>query len=272
MSLRRWLLPLPILGLVACSGGGTPDHFGGIASTPMAADTAESLATAFLLAEHTQASPSALPTLVPSGESGAFALMGMAERPGCVTVTATGPSTVVVAFQGCQGPHGGFLSGQVTFSWKPNEYTLVYQGFKASKGTKAWLLKGTRNIQLDPAAKQARISASGMSLVITDSALPSSDKTYAYHSDLTSNWATAGSYKVWGSFGAREGANPGVAGTINPNFPLTWVAGCCHPVSGTLDLQSGMATAQVRYSLPCGTLTLTPWGQSAVSKLLPACP
>lgn len=270
MSLRRLAWCTPLLLSLACGGDKSPSAAAN-PPAPMAAETAEAMATAFLLAEHQQASVTALPALAPSGEPGVYALLNGSGNLGCMTVTTDG-TTIVLTFTGCMGPNGGMLTGQLSISWMANQCTLNYQNFQASKGTQAWTLNGTKTIQINTAAHQASVSVTGMTMAFSDSAAPSINKTMNYGCNLTSDWATAGTYKLWGTFHTQQGMNPVLTGTIAAATPLTWMTGCCYPGSDSLNLQQGTAQADLQFGMPCGTLTLTPFGQVGMTKTLADCP
>jgi hypothetical protein len=275
MSVQRLACTAPLILLLACGGGGKSSS--GPTSpappiTPLTWESAEAVTTAFLLAEHQQFSAPALPSLEPLGDSGVFGLKTPGPIPDCVTLTLNGTASVLLTFNGCVGPNGGTLSGKLLVSWKPNEYTLVYQDLQATKGTKGWLLNGTRTLQTNPAAKQALVTVAGMTIGITDSANEAVSRTVKYASSLTTDWATPGAYKLWGSFSAQSGSDPALACTISAGAPLLWNPGCCYPVAGVMSLQQGPAKADLTFTLPCGTVTVAPFGQAATTRNLTACP
>lgn len=274
MSLRRLACPPSLLLLLACGGGDKSPSNSTAAPpvTPLSWESAESITTAFLLAEHQQFSAPALPFLEPMGDTGVFGLKTTAPIPDCVTLTVNGTASVLLTFNGCVGPNGGTLSGKLLVTWKTNEYTLVYQDLQATKGTRGWLINGTRTLQVDPAARQARITVTGLTLGLTDSANESASMTLSYASSLTSDWATAGAYKLWGTFTAQKGSDPALTCTIPLASPLLWKAGCCYPVAGLMSLQKGPAKADLSFGLPCGTVTVTPFGQAGVTQTLASCP
>lgn len=275
MSLRRLACLSPVLLILACGGGKAPSSSQTTptpSNTPMASDTAEVMATAFLLAEHQQAGAPALPTFVPMGDPGVFGLQWPASIPDCVTVTPNGGGSVILTFNGCAGPNGGTLNGRLVISWQASDYTLIFQDLQAAKGTQGWRLNGTRNLHLDAAARQATITVVGLTIAITDSANPAANRTVQYASALTADWATTGAYKLWGSFSAQKGGDAALTGTITGTAPLLWNAGCCYPGSGTLSLQQGLAKADLVFGQPCGSLTIIPFGQVPLSRILAACP
>lgn len=261
--------------LLAC-GGGSPSRSGGSGTAPtlrpMSADTAESMLTAFLLAEHGYATVPGLPSQTPGGAPGVMGLSFPAALPPCVGVAMTGTASVTLTFTNCTGPHGGTLNGQLALSWAPGQVTVAYQHLQAAKGTQSWTLDGTKSLKVDAAAKTATVTATGITFAFADSAAPATNATLSYGCNLASTWATAGTYAVTGTFTVQRGNEAALTGTLPASAPLTWTAGCCHPSSGSLGLQQGSAHADLAFGPPCGTLTITPFGQPAVTRLLAPCP
>ena len=97
-----------------------------------------------------------------------------------------------------------------------------------------------------------------------DTADPSASRTFSYGCNLTSDWATAGITKVWGTFALQSGSEPTLSATIPEYRPLAWTPGCCYPTSGVLALSQGSASSDASFSLPCGRYSL-----SGINTLLP---
>jgi len=104
-----------------------------------------------------------------------------------------------------------------------------------------------------------------------DTANPEISRTFSYGCNLVSDWATAGSYKVWGSFSFQSGNEATLSGSISEFSPLAWTSGCCYPLAGVLTLAQGPASSEVSFTSPCGSYTLSGI-QTLVPLTLPACP
>lgn len=267
------LTPLAALLLAGCGGGGSSPTTAPPAQ-PLASSAVSPFVTAFLIAEQQGvATPDALPTLAPAGDAGVFALVQPAV-PACVSVTSAGPgiSPVTYTFNNCTGPNGGTLTGQLVVAWSGSTYTLTYQNLTATRGTQAWMLNGSKTIAVNAAARQASLSTAGLTHTFTDSANPSSNTTFTYACALTADWATAGQRKLWGTFSYQSGLDATLHAAIAQAAPLVWSAGCCYPGSGTVAFTKGLAKADVAFGLPCGTVTITPFGQAGTVSTLAACP
>lgn len=265
------LTPLAVLVLAGC--GGKSDGTAPPPAQPLASGTVAPFLTAFLVAEQTSvATPDALPALAPAGDAGVYALVQPAV-PACVGVTSGGPgvSPVTYTFNSCAGPNGGVLTGQLTVAWSGSTYTLTYQNLTVTRGTQAWVLNGTKTLTVNALAHQATVTTAGLTHAFTDSANPAANASFTYACALTADWATAGQRKVWGTFSYQSGFDATLSAVIAQATPLTWATGCCTPTSGTIAFTKGLAKADVAFGLPCGTVTVTPFGQAPSTATLAAC-
>jgi hypothetical protein len=275
--MRAPTLPLvTVLFLATACGGGAGS---GSATTqkdptPLAADTAAGVMGTFLLSESQSAADSALPSLAPAGDEGVLALAAPLLNP-CIGVTSGGPGTpITYTFTNCVGPNGGTLNGQITFSWVGNACTLTYGNFSATKGSQAWVLNGTKTVTVNKTAHQSQVvtGSGGITHAFTDTAAPANNRTFTYTCALLADWATPGSYKLSGTFGYQTAGDDTLEGSIPSAAPLTWTVGCCYPSMGIVNLKKGLAKADLSFGLPCGTLTVTSYGQASVTRTLAACP
>lgn len=265
--------PFAVPFLLAC-GGSNPQNQRPITPSvkAMSADEARAATWGFLTVEHGAAVASQMPGFIPSGGG---QLLSLPALPACVGVTATlagGITTVTLSFNACAGPDGGILNGGVaiTFNMQATDFTVTYQNLVARKDTRTWTFTGSKSLKLDAAGKQAVLQANHLSAVFTDSAHLETSKSYLYDAALTADWATAGTYKLWGTFSLSDNGIL-TSGAISNAAPLAWTEGCCYPVSGAIAFTRGSATTTAAFGLPCGTLTITPAGQSSQTQVLAAC-
>ncbi len=272
MRLMRYL-PLALPFLLACGGSGTNvDAPMAPAMKPMSADEARAATWGFLTVEHGAAVASKMPGFIPSSGS---QLLSLPALPACVGVTtslAAGTTTVALSFNACEGPDGGTLNGVVTiaFSAQATDFTVAYQNLVARKDTRTWTFSGSKILKLDAVNKQATLQANHLSAIFTDSAHPDTNKSYVYDAALTADWATAGTYRLWGTFSLSDNGTL-TSGAISNAAPLTWTAGCCYPVSGAIAFTRNGSATTAAFGLPCGALTITPAGQAPQSQVLAAC-
>lgn len=276
--MRAPALPLVVLLLLApgCGGDGAASSSATTSktTTPLATDTAAGMMGTFLLSESQSAADSALPALAPAGDEGVLALAAPA-LPSCIAVTSGGPGTpITYTFTNCLGPNGGTLNGQITFTWVGSTCTLTYGNFSATKGSQAWVLNGTKTITVNKTASQSQVvtGSGGITHAFTDSATPANNRTFTYTCALLADWATPGSYKLSGTFSYQTTSDDTLEGSIPSAAPLTWTTGCCYPSMGIVNLKKGYAKADLSFGLPCGTLTVTSYGQASVTRTLAACP
>jgi len=272
MRLMR-CLPLALPFLIAC-GGSNPKVDGPLtpAVTPLSTEETRAATWGFLTVEHSAAVASQMPGFVPSG-GGQF--LNLPALPSCVNVTtgwAGGITTVALTFNACVGPDGGTLNGGVTitFTAQATDFTVTYKNLIARKDTRTWSFSGSKSLKLDAAAKRAVLQANHLSAVFTDSAHPDTNKTYVYDATLVADWATAGTYKLSGTFSLSDNGTL-TSGAISNAAPLTWTEGCCYPVSGAILFTRSGAATTAAFGLPCGALTITPAGQSSQTQALAAC-
>lgn len=273
--MRAFALPLVALMVLAtgCGGGGGSNTTSDPTPTPLAADSASAYLGTFLLSESQSADSGSLPTVAPAGDPGVYAL-AVPALPACIGVTSGGPGTpTTYTYNSCTGPNGTTLTGQITFSWSNSTCTLTYANFTAAKDTRTWVMNGTKTITVNATTHQSQVATTGITHVYTDTAFPADNRTFTYTCALLADWATAGAYKLSGTFSyLAAGESSALQGTIPTAAPLTWTAGCCYPSTGTVNLQKGLAKADLSFGLPCGTMTITSYGMSAVARTLTACP
>ncbi len=266
-------LPFALPLLIAC-GGSSPKGDAPVAPVvkPMSAEDARAATWGFLTVEHSAAVASKMPGFIPSGEG---RLLSLPPLPPCVGVSASlagGTTTLALTFNACTGPDGGTLNGAVTISFnaQATDFSVTFQNLVAKKDTRTWTFNGSKNLKVDAAAKQATLQANHLSATFTDSAHPETNRAYLYDADLHADWATAGAYKLSGSFSLSDNGTL-TSGAIASAAPLTWTEGCCYPVSGAIAFTRNQSTTTAAFGLPCGTLTLSPAGQSPQTQVLAAC-
>lgn len=268
------LLPLAFPLLLACGGSGqnstTPD-----APKAIPADEAQAATWGFMTLEHGTTVASQMPAFIQAGDA---KLLTTAPTVSCiteVTTTKSGITTVVYTFNNCAPTpvSAAALSGSVSISFgsqAPSFYTVEYNNLVATNGTQTWVFNGTKTININPSIKQANLTATNLSAVLTDSAHPELNRSYLYNANLNADWAATGTYKLAGTYSLVANAQT-ISGAISSATPLTWVTGCCYPTSGSISFTKDTAGASAAFALPCGTLTLTPAGQAPQNRLLPAC-
>jgi len=238
----------------------------------MSADEARAATWGFLTVEHSAAVASRMPGFIPSGEGWLLSLPALPACVGVDTTMAGGITTVALSFNACAGPDGGTLNGRVTIAFKlqATDFTVTYQSLVARKDTRTWTFNGSKNLKLDPIGKQASLQANHLSAAFTDSAHLDTNKSYVYDAALTANWASSGTYKLWGTFSLSDNGTV-TSGAISNAAPLTWTESCCYPVSGAIAFTHSGAATNATFGLPCGTLTITPAGQPSQTQVLAAC-
>ncbi len=165
------------------------------------------------------------------------------------------------------------LNGSIEVTWKLNDYQITFNHLVKSEegGKETHSVDGTRHVVIDPVAKQAVITITGLTLTHTEAEEPSENRSFTYSAAYTSDWATAGQFKLWGTFTLQASGHPALSGAIAQATALTWTTGCCRPTSGTLSLTQDGKTADVLFGLPCGTATVTVAGLPAVTRKLRGC-
>lgn len=259
-----------LLGLCAC--GGSKSEAPG---TPLPLNTASKVIGAFLLVESNPAAPAALPSWKALPGSAALQLAPGATANACVSteiVQNPDASTTLKATFTCSSQvDGSTLSGAIWFTFStatPGNYLFEYKDLKRVKDTQSWTVNGSKQVALDQNRATLR-TPTPMTMSFLDTANPAASKTYSYGCNLISDWATTGSYKVWGSFSLQSGNDSTLSGSISELHPLTWNPGCCNPTSGVLTLLQGTASSEVTFALPCGSYSVS--GYSGLGTL-PACP
>lgn len=270
------LLPLALPFLLACGGSGQ-DSRQPAPPAPKAipADEAQAAIWGFLTLEHGTTIASQMPTFVRSGDA---QLLVSPPTVSCITqVTSTkeGRTFILYTFNNCGDiavtPNN--LNGTISVSFSnlaPTSYTVEYNNLVATRGTQTWVFNGTKTLNINPAAKQAVLIATNLSAVLTDSAHPELNRSYLYNANLNADWATTDTFKLAGGYNLVANTHT-LGGVIASATPMTWTAGCCYPTSGSISLTKDAASASAAFSLPCGTLTITPAGQAPLKPLLPAC-
>lgn len=271
MKIRYALLvPAALAGLLAC--GGKSD---GTASAPPAnarMDSSDAVAytASFLELENNQAAEASLPVMEPAGDALALAYPA---APSCVTVTPIGPNAVKWTFANCTGPHGWTWNGAMVISWVANDDGTVLtkhesQNMVGTKDGKSWTVNGTKDILRTPQTRQAILRTEpGFTKVFNDG---TKTVAFTYDAMLFADHSVEGQRKLWGdwSLSTQTPGAAGVSGSIDKGTPLVWdrATGCCHPVSGTLELKRADKAATLVFGLPCGSVTI-----NGEAKTLGAC-
>ncbi|MBI3132538.1 MAG: hypothetical protein HYZ13_14580 [Acidobacteria bacterium] len=272
----RPALPLATLALVAC-GGGSPHSDTGSGLTPA---RVMAVTSSVVGSESTaQASSSALPFWSPVGEGTPQAALGLhlPSLPSCASVTTTGPDAQGFTHQTWTFVHctsgDESLDGNIDLTWKAGDYTITFNHLVLTEdgGAETTTLDGTRHVVIDTATSTGTVTLSQFRLAHTEASEPGENRTFTYDAAYHTDWATPGTYKLWGGFTAQANAEPAVAGTVDMARPLTWTVGCCRPTSGILHLAQGSQSAEVAFSLPCSTITITVAGQPSVTRKLRGC-
>lgn len=274
----RTALPLATLLLAACGGS----HSDAPKAPGLTSSSAAAVASSVVSVESTaQASPSGLPMWVPLDKTGdgatAYGMQTPFSLPACTTITTTGPDAQgfthqTWTFTNCmEGDET--LNGSIEVVWKQYDYQITFNHLVKSEdgGQEVLTVDGTRHVVIDPVAKQATLTVTGFSITHTEADEPSENRSFTYSAAYTSDWATAGQFKLWGTFTLQTDADPTLTGTIAQGTALTWTVGCCKPTSGTLSLAQNGKTADILFGLPCGTVTITVSGQPSVTKRLRGC-
>ncbi len=272
------LLPLALPLLLACGGSGQNPSQSTLPETKaIPADEALAATWGFLSLEQGTSMASQMPTFKQAGDA---KILTTAETSSCITtITSTkeGVTRVLYTFHNC-GPQvvsldNLNLNGSLTISFNnqaPTLYTLEYKDLVVTRGTQTWTFNGSKSINVNLSAKQANLTVTNLSAVFTDTAHPDSNRSYLYNASHNADWATANTYKLYGSHSLLANAHT-TTGVISSAAPLTWTTGCCYPINGSISFTKDTLSASAAFALPCGTLTLTPTGQAPATQLLPAC-
>ena len=269
--MRTWLVslaPLTLASLLACGGQSSNAPVAPPSSTKMDPDTAAALAVPFETTEANQAGEMDGSGPVPAGEA---LSMVQPDHPACVTVSNVTASSVTWTFNACTGPHGWTWNGVVVISWSKNADGTVlvkhdHQNFVGTKDGKTWTINGIKDALRNPAAKMVTLTAEpGFTKTFNDG---TTTTVYTYTCALTADWSTQGQRKLYGTWAMTPATGDAVSASIAQATALVWdkAAGCCYPVSGTVNLAKGTKTATIVHSLPCGTVTI-----NGTARLLPPC-
>jgi len=269
--MRAWLVtlaPLTLAGLLACGGQGSNAPVVPPANSKLDPDTAAALTVAFDTTEANQAGEmdGSGPTL-----AGEALSMVQPDHPACVTVSNVTASSVTWTFNSCTGPHGWTWNGVVVISWARNTDGTVlvkhdHQHFVGTKDGKTWTINGIKDHLRNPTTKMVALTAEpGFTKAFNDG---TTTTVYNYTCAMTADWSTPGQRKLYGTWAMTPAVGDAVTASIAQATALVWdkAAGCCYPVSGTLNLAKGAKTATIVHSLPCGTVTT-----NGTAKLLPPC-
>ena len=270
------LLPLALPFLLACGGSGQKTSLPNTSpSKALPADEALAATWGFLTLEQGTNMASQMPTFTQSGDA---KVLNTAATSSCITTVTTsklGVTVVLYTFNNCGYATAltDSLSGSVSVSFSnqaPSLYTVEYKNLTATNGTQTWVFNGTKTINVNLSAKQANLTATNLSAVFTDTAHPETNRSYLYNANLNADWATLNTYKLSGSYSLVTNAFT-TGGVMSSATPLTWTTGCCYPTGGSITLTKDALSATAAFSLPCGTLTLTPTGQAPLTPHIPAC-
>lgn len=256
------LAPVVLLAALAC--GGKQD-----ASTPPAPparmDSEEALefTAVFLSIENDQNSEEAMPGVMMAGD--ALAMSGMVP-PACITRTVLSPTSVKFHYSDCIGPRGGTVNGDIIISWTADRdhFSKTYQQFVVARNGKSWTLNGTKKVDMDRAAKQSHVTVENFHKVWSDG---TTSKDFHYTCNLFADWATQGSYQLYGNWGLQATGQAAIQVSVDKKTPLVWNRGCCHPLSGTKEISRGSEKATVVFGSPCGSVTV-----NGTPKTLAPCP
>ncbi|MBL0211643.1 MAG: hypothetical protein IPQ13_12150 [Holophagaceae bacterium] len=262
------LAPLTLAGLLACGGAGDNPPAAPPANPKMDVETAAALAVPFETIEANQAGE-----MDESGPTAAGEAMSMVQpgHPDCVSVSNVTASSVTWTFNSCTGPHGWTWNGVVVISWtRNNDGTVLvkhdHQNFVGTKDGKSWTINGIKDRLRNPAARKVTLTAEpGFTKAFNDG---TTTTVYTYTCAMTADWSEQGKRKLYGTWAMTPATGDAVSATIDQATALVWdrAAGCCYPVSGTLNLAKGTKKATIVHSLPCGTVTI-----NDTTRLLPPC-
>lgn len=267
---------LSALLVLGCGGGGQ----GSPASTaPKAIASAETLrlTESFLQVEGRQSQPGSMPFTALAQPGSGLPTAAAAAAEGCPTfvIEYPDPNTMKVTFEfaGCPKEVAAAITGRIllTITLFPSTWTVVYDDLTAVSGTQRWQMAGTKGVAKDAVKKESRIQTQNFTVSYTDSANPSGNRSFAYGSDLTGSWATAGEYRVWGTYTLTANGEAPVTATIAKDQPLVFTAGCCYPTAGSIHFTKGEASADATFQAPCGTVKVQPAGGAAETRTLAAC-
>ena len=278
MSRVRILQCSPVFLLLLGCGSSSHSTNSGNAMTPARAGA---LAASVMSAESTgMANGSALPRWAPAtgpAASGAPSLVMPIEVPSCATVATTGPDAngfthQTWTFANCTDGEET-LNGSVTIDFKAGDYQITFNHLVKSEdgGAETTTLDGTKHVVLDAATMTGTITVAHFLISHTEQDEPSENRSFLYDASWHTDWSVAGQYKLWGTFSATFNSDPTVTGSVDQAQALTWTAGCCRPTSGTLHLMQGTSSADVVFSLPCGTITITVAGQPSMTRHIGSC-
>ena len=308
---NTWLALAGLSFLLACSGGSSYTGATGedpnqvvATSTAMTSEEANTVTAAVLDSFQVKGSATDLAqALVRSGDEGVYAV-DPAINP-CVTVVPQnngGTITTTYTFSNCtNAAGGGSVNGTVVTvnTIGSNSYSISYQNLTVTRGTESFTVNGTQTATLDRVARTSTIAmpSPGMSIVYAKSG---SSGTYSLVGSLNGDYATAQTFKLFGSCVLTKAGGKAETVTIESADPVTWreSTGCCYPVAGTIKLyetlslsaagQSYTGTKQVAaytFTSTCGTVSYTAYtyqltrsgGVNQIpvgptSLVLPACP
>ncbi|MFN8010003.1 MAG: hypothetical protein U0P81_01230 [Holophagaceae bacterium] len=279
---RPRLVPVafPALALLLAAGCGGS---GGSTSQPAASVSAAEalrLTETFLQVEGRQSQPGYFPAapLAP-GDRGSAARAASALAAGTcgdVTIDYPTPTTmrITVDFAGCPKEITDHISGRlvITIGLGANPSWLVdYQALRAASGTESWTINGMKGLLKDTTRQEASIQTQNLSVAYADSAKPGEARSYMFNAALTGSWATAGQYRIWGTYSLTSSQDGSVSATVAKEDPLTYAAGCCYPSSGSIRYTRNGAGATATFLAPCGTVRIQPDGGTAETRALAAC-
>lgn len=257
--------------VLACGGSGT-----GATNSPSASLPASEVLRAtesFLQTEGAQAQPGYFPTALRIDGTPEPAAAPAAACPARTVEHPSPTSTrITLDFSGCpQGPAGSVLGKLIlTFTTNPPGWSYTYDAFTALSGTQMWQLDGTKGVSLNTAAQEATVQVQNFQVRYADSAHPENNRSFTYSSAITGSWATAGAYKVWGTYTLASTGDTPVTATIAREEALVYAAGCCYPTSGSIRFTKGGATATATFLPTCGSVSITAGGATA-TRTLEAC-
>lgn len=275
----RILLCSPVfLLLVAC---GSSSHSSPSGNAAMSPAQAGALTASVMSAESiAKAAGSALPLwAAPSGQavSGGQSLVMPSDLPPCTTVVTTGPDAngfthQTWTFTNC-ADDDETLNGSISIDFKAGDFQITFHHLVKSEdgGKEVTTLDGTKHVVLDATTMTGTITATNLLISHTEQEEPAENQVFLYNASWHTDWSVAGQYKLWGTFNATFNSDPVINGSVDQAQALTWTTGCCRPTSGTLHLTQGTGSADVVFSLPCGTITITVAGRPSLTRLIGGC-
>jgi hypothetical protein len=248
------LASVALLG-VAC-GGGSQNKTSAVTPAALSASEVLRAAESFVQAEGAQAQPGYYPTTLRA--DGTPEPTTPASTCPARTVDHPSPTStrITLEFTGCpQGPAGSVMGKLIlTLSSNPPGWTASYDAFSAISGTQMWQIDGTKGVSLNTAAQGATIQVQNLSVRYADSAHPENNRAFAYSASLTGSWATAGTYRVWGTYTLSVPGEAPVTATIAQGEALVYAPGCCYPTAGTIRFAKGAASGSATFLSTCGSV------------------